>query len=557
MTLGRPIYPKTAAAMFGLVLLAGCTLDPPRSAQDLPKTDYTATGAIGPVAAEESKKLFDEQVAIRKRIENIAPPKPSVNRLAPVAPVYDPLEDKVVTINMYDADVGKLLYALSDQLGMNLIVDPQVLAMQQHASLYLRNVTAREVYDHILQAFDLHGETRGGALVVSLMEDRMFHLDMLNTQTSLDLSTGGDVFGAGNTQDSGGGGGDSLRGKLVMDGTVTKQTDPYKQLDGAVKAILADDGQGDAEKQEKARYSLDTMTGSLFVRARPSRVRAVETLIDANKRMLGRQVLVEAQLIDVQLNDNFSFGVDWTLLRNRVAGIYGTDTLTQAPATSPYPAPHHNALEPNTLTIPQKVIGTAAGRGLGLSYLGDSFQAALSALRSFGNVRVLSNPSVRMRNGTPAYLAVGTNYRYVTKVTNSFSNPGGGATTASSDVETSSLFSGVVIGVAPFIHDDGEIELLVHPMQTQLVPGTLDRVDVGNGNSVTLPQINFKGITTTLNVKDGDTVLLGGLIDQSVSNNDSGIPGVSDIPAVGKLFDAKTNSHDSRELVMVLRVHVL
>jgi general secretion pathway protein D len=554
MTLGRPIYPKTAAALCGLVLLAGCTLNPPRSAQDLPKTDYAATNAIGPAAAEESKKLLDEQTAIRKRIENIAPPKPGAGLLAPVAPVYDPLEDKVVTINMYDADVGKLLYALSDQLGMNLIVDPQVLALQQHASLYLRNVTAREVYDHILQAFDLHGETRGGALVVSLMEDRMFHLDMLNTQTSLDLSTGGDVFGAGNTQDSGGGG-DSLRGKLVMDGTVTKATDPYKQLDGAVKSILAADQGGD--KEEKARYSLDTMTGSLFVRARPSKVRAIESLIDANKKMLGRQVLVEAQLIDVQLNDNFSFGVDWTVLRNRVAGIYGDGTLTQAPSTSPYPAPHHHSLEPSSITIPQKIIGSAAGRGLGLSYLGDSFQAALSALRSFGNVRVLSNPSVRMRNGTPAYLAVGTNYRYVTKVTNSFSNPGGGATTSSSDVETSSLFSGVVIGVAPFIHDDGDIELLVHPMQTELVPGTLERVDVGNGNSVTLPQINFKGITTTLNVKDGDTVLLGGLIDQSVSNNDSGIPGVSDIPAVGKLFDSKTNSHDSRELVMVLRVHVL
>jgi general secretion pathway protein D len=259
----------------------------------------------------------------------------------------------------------------------------------------------------------------------------------------------------------------------------------------------------------------------------------------------------------VQLNDNFAFGVDWTVLRNRVAGIYGTQPITQAAGNSNYPAGRHNTLDNRQLTIPAQTIGTAAGRGLGLSYLGDSFQAALSALRSFGNVKVLSNPSVRMRNGSPAYLAVGTNYRYVTKVTNSFSNPGGGATTSSSDVETSSLFSGVVIGVAPFIHDDGKIELLVHPMQTQLVPGTLERVDVGNGNSVTLPQINFKGITTTLNVSDGDTVLLGGLIDQSISNNDSGVPGLSEVPALGKLFDAKTNQHDSRELVMVLRVHVL
>ena len=178
-------------------------------------------------------------------------------------------------------------------------------------------------------------------------------------------------------------------------------------------------------------------------------------------------------------------------------------------------------------------------------------------LRGFGHVKVLSNPSVRVRNATPAYLSVGQNIRYVSKSTTSFSNPGGGATNTSSDVQTESLFSGVVIGVAPLIHKDGTVELLVHPMQTEVAPGSLQLVEVGNGNSVTLPVISFKGMTTTLNLNNGDTVLLGGLIDQQSQASDNGVPGASDVPGLGKLFGSENKSHNSRELVMVLRVSVI
>lgn len=178
-------------------------------------------------------------------------------------------------------------------------------------------------------------------------------------------------------------------------------------------------------------------------------------------------------------------------------------------------------------------------------------------LRSFGNVKVLSNPSVRVRNGSPAYLSVGTNIRYVTKSTTSFANSGGGGYNTSSDIQTDSLFSGVVIGVAPMIHENGSVELLVHPMQTEVEPNSLQLQQFPNGNAVTLPVINVKGITTTLNLRDGDTVMLGGLIDQSAGSTDNGIPGLSDIPGLGRLFGSRAKTHTTRELVLVLRVKVI
>jgi len=97
----------------------------------------------------------------------------------------------------------------------------------------------------------------------------------------------------------------------------------------------------------------------------------------------------------------------------------------------------------------------------------------------------------------------------------------------------------------------------VHPMQTEVEPSSLALQEFPNGNAVTLPIINVKGITTTLNLKDGDTVMLGGLIDQNSSMTDNGIPGLSDVPGLGKLFGSRGKTHKTRELVLVLRVKVI
>ena len=87
--------------------------------------------------------------------------------------------------------------------------------------------------------------------------------------------------------------------------------------------------------------------------------------------------------------------------------------------------------------------------------------------------------------------------------------------------------------------------------------GSLELQKFPNGNAVTLPVINVKGITTTLNLKDGDTVILGGLIDQNNSTTDNGIPGLSDVPVFGRMFGSRGKTHNTRELVLVLRVKVI
>jgi general secretion pathway protein D len=560
-----------AAIVLAALLLGGCASY--RSYKDFnPKETIPDTGLVENIGKESEKlaKNYDELFASLNK-EEVAEP------IAPIEPIFNLMESRTVSINMRDVDIGQLLWTLEDQAGLNIVIDPLVLKQDLRASLHLKNVTVREVYNHILDVFDLHGEIRNNALSISLLEERLFNAGFLNTNIGINLSSGGDVFGSNSSSGSSGGGGndDTLRADFSITGGSSKDVDSYEQLENAIKQILglnagrdegpkrspsiASPGAGDPPVVPVA-FSLNRATGSLYVKARPRQVRAIAQLIERNNKMLRRQVQVEAQLIDVQLNDDFQFGVDWTLLRKNIAGIYGPNGITSTYPSYPFPgAPGGGNILDSVIQIPEQVIGTrrTGSPGFGLGYNDHGFAATLRALSSFGTLRVLSNPSVRVRNGSPALLSVGANIRYISKSTSSQNNSGGGSTFNSSEVETDSLFSGVVVGVVPFIHDNGRIELLVHPMQTDVTPESLLLVDVGNGNVVTLPRINYKGLTTTLNLGNGDMVLIGGLIDQSKSYGKDGLPVLSEMEGAGNIFGGQESVHRSRELVVVLRVRLL
>ncbi|MDP5238571.1 pilus (MSHA type) biogenesis protein MshL [Uliginosibacterium sp. 31-16] len=537
-----------------LLIMGGCASSEPRSVASMPEVDQAALKRIREHVVAESKKLSEAQDGLRAELATSRAAVP----LPMTAPQLDPLESRTISVSMNNATISQLVVALADQSKLNLIVDPSVLAMDKRADLHLKDVTLREAVNNVLQAFDLVGQIKGNTLRVDLMDERIFSLDFLNTNTNLDISAGGNVFGS-NTGGTSGGSGNALRGNVILNGGSTGKSDPYDQIENAVKRIVGDvqTRRQDAEVDSKGAttFSLDKMSGSLYVKARPSQVRSIEKLLERTQKVLKRQVQIEAQLVDVQLSDGFSLGVDWNILRNQVAGTYGTSPMTLGPISANLPAGATANLPARSLTIPSKILGSATDAAMGVAFQSNSFSVALDALRSFGNVKVLSNPSVQVRNGTPALLSVGTSTRYVSKTT--VTTTTGTATSTAADVQTDSVFAGVMVGVVPFVRDDGRVELMVHPMQTDVEATSLALVDVGNGSKVTLPVVSYKGMTTTLNVSDGDTVLIGGLIDQRSSNADKGAPGLSDVPYVGWAFGNQKKSHNSREMVMVLRVRVL
>jgi len=552
---------KLSVCMLLAMFLASCMPSPTQeNVNRMKSVDKKSLPLLAKRVRQESEKLAAAQAEMRR----LNHPKAHPMIIEPPMPTVDPMEAHNVNVDVHNADVQMVLRAIAKQAGMNLIMSPLLSVSKRTISLHLKNVSARVVFDQMMRQLDLNGEVRGNVLIVSPFQERIYHLDFLQTTLAANFNAGGDVFGANNTGGGGssgsGSGGGVLRGDFSLKGSSGKAGDAYKQIDRMLMKLIGKPGSkatnpapASAKKNRTAAsvYALNRMSGTLYVRARPSQVRAVTRLINQYKEVLKRQVLIEARIIDVSLNDSHQYGVDWSVLRKRVAASYAGGGGQQIGGISGLiPGP---SSPPRTVTIPASVSG-ALGKALGIAYATTGFDVAINLLRQFGVVRVLSNPTILAKNARPALINVGTNTRFVSQSSVTTNNVGG-STTTTADVQTDSVFSGVMLGVVPFIGEDNRISLTIHPIETEVNKDSLRLQDVGGGNKVTLPVVDFKGMTTTLELSDGETVMLGGLIDEVGADGGDGVPWISRVPGLGNLFGSRNHSVKTRELVIILSVH--
>jgi general secretion pathway protein D len=543
----HPLPYRVIGALTGLALLGACST-PTTAVKRLQEATPVALQAAQANVVDASRSLAATNDDLRNALERRAAPLAEVSAV----PENHPMVNRRIAISMQNARIGQLLWILASEYGISLAVEPAVLEMTRTVSLHLQQVTGRQALDHILRVFDVHGRLGSdNVLVVNMAEERLFDLGMLVGRSSLELSSGGDVFGSGSKE-----GGSGLRNSLMIKSDMGDKGDGFEYITKTIEAILGDSAAASTQSgREKPRMSINRGSGTLYVRAAPSVVRSLEKLVASESGFRQQQIQIDAQIIDVQLNDQSQFGIDWSLFCSRLTGRFGAEPIsigTGETTTAASIIPGNR-----TVTIPAQALGGAAtGSGGGIGFRSSHFSLAVNALKSFGAVRILSNPSVLVRNGTPAYLSVGNTIRYVQKITSNVNTVNGGSTT-SRDVVTDSIFSGVVVGVSAIVKKNGMVELFIHPSQTQVSDASLALVDVGAGNRVTLPVVSTKGISTTLNIQNGDTVVIGGLIDQQNSGVSGGVPGLSDVPGIGKAFTTDNTSQNARELVVVLRARVL
>ncbi len=532
------------------VLLAGCSTAPRQSSLgQLGKRDPEREAAIRASVADGARELANARSELLDRVEQRAP----VPLAESLVPEDSPMNRRRIGISMQNARIGQLLWILSTEFKISLAVDPAVLDMTQLASLHLQQVTGVEALKHILSVFDVHGRLgKDNVLVVHMDEERVFDLSMLIGRSTLELSGGGDVFGSGKDASNG------LKSSLTIKSDLGDKGDGFDYIAKSVDAIIggtnAAAGSAPTDGREKPRTAINRSSGTLYVRARPSIVQSIEKLVFQESSFRQKQIQIEAQLIDVQLNDGSEFGIDWNVFGSRIvasAGRSGIGIGSGATTTAANVLPNGRSV-----TIPGQTIGSSSLTSGGIGYRSNHFAIAVNALKSFGAVRVLSNPSVLVRNGMPAYLSVGDSIRYVQKITSTVNNTNSASTT-SVDVVTDSVFSGVVVGVSAVVKKNGLIKLFIHPSQTQVSAASLDLVEVGGGNKVSLPVVSTKGLSTTLNIQDGDTVVIGGLIDRQRGGSGGAVPGLGDIPTVGKLFSSDRTVDSARELVVVLRARAM
>jgi general secretion pathway protein D len=191
----------------------------------------------------------------------------------------------------------------------------------------------------------------------------------------------------------------------------------------------------------------------------------------------------------------------------------------------------------------------SGGNGL-YQILGQDFAVTLHAIAQVGKTKVLSRPSVLARNNQPAIIQVGQNVPLITSVTyDSLGNQHNGITYQS---------VGVILEVTPFITRDGMVEMIVAPQVSEIDSGPgIPISTASNGTTINAPIIDVRMANTVVDTPDGQTVIIGGLIQDSKTDTITKIPLLGDIPLLGNLFQRKQKDHSKSELIIFLTPHIV
>ncbi len=494
---------------FAGLFLSGCSLGPssllePKEPPIIPVPENVV---------EESDKLDKIQRTLHDSIEKIAPGEIEIK---PVMPAYDPLEDRIVSFSMINEDLRLILYSLSKAVGMNLIINPEVTIDEKLLTINFEKVSASKVLKEILGSFDLYYEIEGNVIRVNPYQEKMFRLNFLDTYIDTDFVVGGDVLGAGE-QD----GVEGLSGtfKLTGKGSEKGKGNPYDVIEDMVRRTISQGG----------KYSINRISGSLYVKDTPATIGMISKVINHAKEMLSRQILIEARIIEIVLSDEYKYGIDWEVVRQAVD------------------------------SKEKRITGTSWVSEVGLAIQGIyrhfNIDVTVDALNGFGEMKVVSNPTIRAKHGQPAIISVGTSISY-TKSTETTTTGTGDNSDTTTEVEVSKVFDGLILGVIPFIDEGGKISLMINPIKSDVDRESLQLISIGN-QKITLPEVSVKEINTTIEVNSGDVVILGGLIDKRLTTDNKGVPFFSAIPGLGYLFKNEFRSEQSRELVLILSVSLI
>ena len=328
--------------------------------------------------------------------------------------------------------------------------------------------------------------------------------------------------------------------------------DFWTELKTELGKVLTDAG--------RTSMAVNMTAGMLMITDRPGALKRAEMYLKNLERTVVRQVEIEARLYSVTLNDQFQFGVDW----NQAIKMYGnTMSIGSLPAALNQPIagtslPSTAIPGPGGSTIgnlPNSIKGTG-GAGVNDSAVNLSFNNAntavlVRALQEQGSVKVISKPRVRTLNNQTALIKVGTEKPYFRRASTTVNNGSAGSISTQGD-EVTFVTIGTILSLTPQVSEEGWITLDVSPVLSSLIG------DVRSPSGETVaPQLDIKQVSTIVRVRDGSTVVIGGLIQNEEGKVNRKIPFFGDIPLLGRLFQGQFDSKNRNELVIFITPRVV
>jgi MSHA biogenesis protein MshL len=440
---------------------------------------------------------------------------------------------KLYSLRVRDGQLQDVLLALAQDSGENLVVAPEVTGT---VTVNLNRVTLEQALDALLTQLDYSFRRKGRLILISkpVMETRIFSVNYISTTRKGDKTIVA-------THGSGAGGEQISASETRIQGT--DQTDFWAEIQEGLTAIIFTDERPAAvlrarqagvvssmSSKDGKKLIISRMTGIIQMRDYPDKLREAARFLEQMEASSQRQVYIEARFLEATLFKEFRAGIRWDNIQRQLLNL-DISTL---------------ALEWD-LSGGSSATGVLGILGAPLSLSGAEFVLAdlVEALETQGKVKALASPKVATLNNQTAIVKIARQDVYFT------------SEISQGDVSTLQSFTpntidvGVILDVTPQIGPDGMITMNIHPSIT----AEFDRVSAPDGTE--FPLLRIRETDTVVRVRDGQTIIIAGLIQETEQTERIGLPCLTNLPGLQYLFGFRQEKSEKTELVILITPTVL
>ena len=529
-------------ALGAVLLLSGCETIGPTVARDSESADMQVTAIEEGVATNE--RLAAESRAVSRAMLDALTPEPDAEELDADLR-FDLAVNGILSQEFFRGLVRDTPY--------NMVVHPDV---NGQVNLDLKDVTVAEVMEIMRDVYSYDYERKGNLyrLYPNVLRTEIFQIDYLNVErkgsSEMQVSAGRvtDSRGSGSSDEGTSGLSASgvystgtNRGGTVVGTKVNTdaETNFWAELQSTLQTIIAGD--------EGSQIVVTPQVGLAVVRAKPDSLFAVRSYLSQVENTLHRQVIIEAKILEVTLREGFEAGIDWNNFGEESGGSFYPSTIVDA--------------DGNTVVLPGSSRDVGAelvpGEAEFFNPLGSAFtfyasfsdfEITIDLLETQGSVQVLSSPRISTVNNQKAVIKVGEDEFFVTDISSNTITAGSSINTNDSP-ELTPFFSGIALDVTPQISDMGDVILHIHPTISEVKEQQKNIA----GKIIPLAMSTIRESDSIVRAKNGQIIVIGGLMQNVAVDNGAGVPFFKNIPGVGNLFKQKAMSSTKSELVILLK----
>jgi general secretion pathway protein D len=560
---------------------------------------------------QPSKGHIDGQNTESKPVDKTAAaasiPKPVTNSTY-LPPPKPKAKEPVYSIVVYDTPVKEVLFAIARDSKLNVDIHPSI---QGRVTLNAVDQTLPAILERLSKQVDLTYKVDGNVLTITPDQPvlRTYKVDYVNMSRDATgfIGADGQISSTGQSSSAAGGTTSSTSGTGANNSSRTTVKSESKNhfwetLEKNIEELLAETdkeiiiGRVEADKQDNQankENATNTTTGNagnaqktgantndsqkalteyktlfaanvisnreagvISVRGTNKQHERVQEFLDKVLTSAKRQVLIEATIVEVRLNDSFQAGIDWSRLNN-------------GPTNSGFQFRQQLGAQTNSITATGNSFSTSANAfgivpaaGFVAGYLNPisrlgNIAASISLLEQFGTTKVLSSPKLMVLNNQTAVLKVVDNLVYFTVQSQQSQGSVGGGILSTVTTTPNTVPVGVVMSVTPQINDLRNVNINVRPTVSRVLGYKRDP----NPNLINIeslvPEIQVREMESMLQILSGNTAVLGGLMQDDIVTNTDKVPGLSKVPGIGKVFTGQNDANRKTELVIFLRPTVI